>query len=192
MEVGTTTTGEPGSDAAVEIQKTGPKYTANFTIPRGDKGDQASVAHNTTLTGDGTSGSPLGIADGTILSIIQIHNFFDFNDTKGAGIYGINSTNAANSPRKNVNAAYGALFVIPSTVDNGVIQLFFSVESTEIVVHIRLLRSKWTPWKSIQMSANVSAVESRIAALDAKSNELAAMQTRLQALETRVNSLNIN
>lgn len=61
LEVGATTTGEPGSDAAVEIQKNGTKYTANFTIPRGDKGEQASVAHDHTLTGDGTSGSPLGM-----------------------------------------------------------------------------------------------------------------------------------
>ena len=38
LEVGTTTTGKPGSEAAVEIQKNGTKYTANFTIPRGDKG----------------------------------------------------------------------------------------------------------------------------------------------------------
>jgi len=38
LEVGTTTTGEPGTDAAVEIQKNGTKYTANFTIPRGDVG----------------------------------------------------------------------------------------------------------------------------------------------------------
>lgn len=38
LEVGTTTTGEPGTDASVEIQKTGTKYTANFTIPRGEAG----------------------------------------------------------------------------------------------------------------------------------------------------------
>lgn len=38
LQVGTTTTGEPGTNAAVEIQKTGTKYTANFTIPRGDVG----------------------------------------------------------------------------------------------------------------------------------------------------------
>ena len=38
LQVGTTTTGEPGTDAAVEIQKNGTKYTANFTIPRGDVG----------------------------------------------------------------------------------------------------------------------------------------------------------
>ena len=42
LEVGTTTTGDPGTDAAVEIKKTGTKYTANFTIPRGDSYD-ASV-----------------------------------------------------------------------------------------------------------------------------------------------------
>ena len=38
LQVGTTTTGDPGTDAAVEIQKNGNKYTANFTIPRGDVG----------------------------------------------------------------------------------------------------------------------------------------------------------
>lgn len=38
LQVGTTTTGNPGTNAAVEIRKTGTKYTANFTIPRGDKG----------------------------------------------------------------------------------------------------------------------------------------------------------
>lgn len=48
LEVGTTTTGEPGTDAAVEIQKTGTKYTANFTIPRGDVGP-AGVNENVPL-----------------------------------------------------------------------------------------------------------------------------------------------
>lgn len=55
MEVGTTTTGEPGTDAAVEIQKNGTKYTANFTIPRGDVGP-AGVNENV----------PLGTASGIV------------------------------------------------------------------------------------------------------------------------------
>ena len=55
LEVGTTTTGEPGSDAAVEIQKQGTKYTANFTIPRGDVGP-AGVNENV----------PLGTASGLV------------------------------------------------------------------------------------------------------------------------------
>lgn len=48
LEVGTTTTGEPGTDAAVEIEKTGTKYTANFTIPRGEAGP-AGVNENVPL-----------------------------------------------------------------------------------------------------------------------------------------------
>lgn len=48
LEVGTTTTGEPGTDAAVEIRKTGTKYTANFTIPRGNVGP-AGVNENVPL-----------------------------------------------------------------------------------------------------------------------------------------------
>lgn len=48
LEVGTTTTGEPGTDAMVEIQKAGTKYTANFTIPRGEAGP-AGVNENVPL-----------------------------------------------------------------------------------------------------------------------------------------------
>ena len=45
LQAGTTITGEPGTDAAVEIQKTGTKYTANFTIPRGEKGTDGAHRH---------------------------------------------------------------------------------------------------------------------------------------------------
>lgn len=55
LEVGTTTTGDPGTDAVVEVQKAGTKYTANFTIPRGDVGP-AGVNENVPL------GSTSGVA----------------------------------------------------------------------------------------------------------------------------------
>ena len=55
LEVGTTTTGEPGTDAAVEIHKTGTKYTANFTIPSGDIGPS-----------DVNENVPLGTASGMV------------------------------------------------------------------------------------------------------------------------------
>lgn len=42
LEVGTTTTGEPGTDAAVSIAKQGTKYVADFTIPRGEPGPDVS------------------------------------------------------------------------------------------------------------------------------------------------------
>lgn len=53
LQVGTTTTGGPGTNAAVEIQKTGTKYTANFTIPRGDVGP-AEPYSGTSVLGFGT------------------------------------------------------------------------------------------------------------------------------------------
>lgn len=191
LTVGSVTTAEPGTDAAVDITKDGTQYTADFTIPRGDKGESAVIEHNKTLVGDGTPGSPLSIADGTLLSVIDVLGSFDFNDKKASGAYTVNSADATNSPRQD-RAAYGTLFVAPTSVDGGVIQLFFSVESTEIKAYLRLLRNEWRPWKSIPMSTNVSTLESRIAALNAKSNELADVETRVQALEARIKSLETN
>lgn len=72
LEVGTTTTGEPGTDAAVEIQKTGTKYTANFTIPRGDVGP-AGVNENVPL--GSTSGVVAHATDAypTLPRKVQVH-----------------------------------------------------------------------------------------------------------------------
>lgn len=68
LTVGDTTTSEPGGNAVVTIEKTGTKYVANFTIPRGEQGPQGTngstiVTHDATLTGDGTTGTPLGVSD---------------------------------------------------------------------------------------------------------------------------------
>ena len=72
LTVGTTTTGEPGSDAAVEIQKNGTKYTANFTIPRGDKGADG-VNENVPL--GSTSGVVAHATDAypTLPRKVQVH-----------------------------------------------------------------------------------------------------------------------
>lgn len=69
LEAGTTTTGEPGTEASVEITKDGTKYKANFTIPRGadgkdvdsGSGEMQTVTVSEPLTGNGTADSPLGI-----------------------------------------------------------------------------------------------------------------------------------
>lgn len=72
LQVGTTTTGNSGTDAAVEIQKTGTKYTANFTIPRGDVGP-AGVNENVPL--GSTSGVVAQATDAypTLPRKVQVH-----------------------------------------------------------------------------------------------------------------------
>ena len=91
LTVGSVTTGEPGTDAAVDITKTGAKYTANFTIPRGEKGEQG---------GGGTENVLIGTASGTIAAAddsysaprqIRVHgetidNFWKYNDGKNKDV----------------------------------------------------------------------------------------------------------
>lgn len=54
---------------------------------------------------------------------------------------------------------------------------------------------QWKAWKgmaSVSDTLDVSALTSRIAALESKLNELAVVQTRQQALEARIKSLETN
>ena len=87
LQVGTTTTGEPGTDAVVSIAKQGTKYVADFTIPRGEKGEQGV---------GGTENVLIRTASGTMASAndsysaprqIRVHgetieNFWKYNDGK--------------------------------------------------------------------------------------------------------------
>lgn len=202
LQVGTTTTSEPGSDASVEIEKNGTKYTANFTIPRGDKGEKASVEHDATLTGDGTTATPLGIVAGTAIKPVNNKwNDIDFNDFYTNGIYTFNG-NLTNGPR--VEWTSGAFIVLRSY--QVITQLCFNLPYntlTGIAVRHALLKQvedipiaeSWTAWTyiaSADNTADVSALTSRTVALEAKLNELAVLQTRLQALETRIKSLETN
>lgn len=66
IQIGTVTTGEPGTDASVENVGTATDARLNFTIPRGadgqgGSGGMQSVSVSAPLTGDGTAESPIGI-----------------------------------------------------------------------------------------------------------------------------------
>ena len=202
LQVGTTTTGNSGTDAVVEIQKTGTKYTANFTIPRGANGKLVSVEHDATLTGDGTSRTPLGVAAGTAINPVDNRwSAIDFNDFYTSGIYTFNCA-ATNAPIAKWSS--GALIVLTSY--QSIVQVYFSHSlSSQAQMAVRYARvqtagevptaEKWTAWKMIEPTSgtlDVSALTPRIATLESKLNELAVMQTRLQALEARINSLETN
>ena len=125
LTVGDTTTSEPGGDAVVTIEKAGTKYVANFTIPRGEQGPQGpqgagiqSVAHDATLTGDGTSGTPLGVSDGTAINPIAHRDLpLDMNDVRADGWHTINLDNATQESFKNApDAAYKTLGYVRAAV----------------------------------------------------------------------------
>lgn len=58
LRAGTTTTTEPGTNAAVRVTKTGTVYTADFDIPRGDKGENTAAINSFNVTVDDTVGTP--------------------------------------------------------------------------------------------------------------------------------------
>ena len=98
LEVGTTTTGNSGTDAAVEIQKTGTKYTANFTIPRGDKGEKGDAPSLSRTMADPES---------------QDWNAIDFNGFTENGVYTFNGV-PTNSPRGDTTWISGTVIVVHS------------------------------------------------------------------------------
>lgn len=192
LTVGSVTTGEPGTDAAVDITKTGAKYTANFTIPRGDKGEQASVEHDATLTGDGTSGNPLGMIDGNFINAIsKSGDDADANNLTPNRIYKIDR-NWKNMP-SNLRIVGGRLF--DASYGNPHIQCILAY--TDGAGASIFIRQGWAglttaTWDRLVKGSEYENLANRVATLEAKLNELAVMQTRVQALETRIKSLETN
>lgn len=134
LEVGTTTTGDPGTDAAVEIQKAGTKYTASFTIPRGDVGP-AGVNENVPL--GSTSGVVAQGTDAypTLPRKVQVHGrtienlwsaydqetnvgvTLDTDDTGLITVTGNATTNTEVTFYRDIEANPGDTFTVMASVD---------------------------------------------------------------------------
>lgn len=125
LKAGTTTTSNPGSDAAVNITKQGTKYVADFTIPRGpqgpkgDPGDLTTVAHDATLTGDGTANNVLKISKGFYPNAIDMNPASKLNDLTDTGIYRVTAYSEEDSPNSNVPIGG---FVVVSNVGSSLFQ----------------------------------------------------------------------
>ena len=197
LEVGTTTTGEPGSDAAVEIQKQGTKYTANFTIPtgergpKGDPGDLTPVAHDSTLTGDGTSGTPLGVIAGQLLKAPigydASDNTVNLDDMTMEGVYSITSAqNATGMPPNLIGDHTASLLVVQSfhmNLSYTVIQILVTRKIQGISVHLYArsrLSPGWGAWRRFVRDDELNAIAGRVTALEQ------SLEARVQALEAKL------
>lgn len=134
LKVGTTTTGDPGTDAAVEIQKAGTKYTANFTIPRGEAGP-SGVNENVPL--GSTSGVVAHATDAypTLPRKVQVHGqrienlwvvydqatndgvTIDTDDTGLITVTGNATTNTETTFYRTIEANPGDTFTVKASVD---------------------------------------------------------------------------
>lgn len=177
LTVGSTTTGEPGTDAIAEIHKEGNKYIADFTIPRGDQGEPSPLVTDTTLTGDGTSAKPLGVIPGFMPTITKNTWNADLNELTTPGIYYL--TDPINGA--SIGARTSILIVFEEPVEHSIIQIQFQLSSGIPFVRSRFLNN-WNNWKRLNSTTLQTATSSQYMALD----------TRVQALEATVKQLQAN
>lgn len=152
-------------------------------------GGLAAVAHDDTLLGDGTKNTPLGIRPGTAINPVDNRwNSIDFNDYYTNGIYTFNGE-LTNGPRPEWTS--GALMVLRSY--QVIIQLFFTKQfgaRTPIAVRTASIADKenaspspaerWSAWQYVNFmsdTADVSALTSRITALETQVAALTAAST---------------
>ena len=117
VNVGSTTTGAPGSNALVSNSGTEQAAVFNFTIPRGDKGEDgdegtaATIAVGTTTTGDaGTDASVTNSGDSTA----AVFNFTIPRGEKGESFTSVVSDDAPENPENGdawFNSNVGRLFI---------------------------------------------------------------------------------
>lgn len=196
LEAGSTSTREPGTDAVVEITKQGTKYRADFAIPRGDKGepgDLTVVAHDETLTGDGTSSKPLAMVRGTVnfpIIVTDTENTIYWNMTyvadhiyNGCLAYGSMSCNQLiDVPSEVMSLGSGAFYGFLMNLNglensnNTATQLLFSRPNNAFYFRARKPFGVWNEWQKI-ITADILNSYVPLSTYQ-------VLETRVQALET--------
>ena len=195
-----TETGPAGSQASVNVTKDGASYNLAFTIPRGpqgpkgDPGDLTTVAHDDTLTGNGTSGTPLGVNKYTLLD-----NNVDFNTLRTFGIYlKAWGRGVTNSPISGSGSQYLLLVNTSGSIgDADVIQVVLPMGglggATEIYFRYYSHSSNWSSWKRLITNNDLSnyvtistyqTLETKVEALETKTTykEITTNETDLHTL----------
>ena len=175
---------KPGN--GIHIETSGNTVTISY-VGGGSAGGLAAVAHDATLTGDGTKAKPLRLAIGSALNqgVTASSINLDFDTVVSSGIYGITSDAIKNSPSEMEGKLIRGVLLVSQCgyqSDNHevVLQTLFTRNSDreDLGIYMRGLRSgTWDEWRSfaaMDKISNVSALTSRIAALESQVAALTA------------------
>lgn len=143
---------------------------------KGDPGDLTTVTHGESLYGDGTSATPLRVANGT--AITQSDTFVtDLNDI-GLGIFAFNGRGMTNSPI----SSYGVVATFRGWGGrNTEAQLVIAIDSfntSGFYKRVHGTGTEWTPWHQFASRSDIPsdyvplstyrALEAKVQALEAK------------------------
>ena len=178
-------TGPAGSHASVNVTKLGNgSYKLDFTIPtgergpKGDPGDLTTVTHEDTLKGDGTTSSPLSIAEGHVITNPIDAPGDNLNDATTVGIYNVSYT-STNVPF-NSNALRGQCWTIAnnrSLIRSQILISGFNLNG----IWVRFYNNSWSPWKQLAYVSDIPSLSNYVPL-----STYRALETRVKALEAKL------
>lgn len=169
------TAGDIKAGNGINIATSGNQVTISY-VGGGSAGGLSAVAHDATLTGDGTSGTPLGVIQGGLfLNPLPAHILdLDSIDADTVGkIYYITKASQGTKPPANVEGV--CLKLRASAL--AVLEIVYSNDNAANIFIRRNYRGTWWAWQKVAMTSdipNVSTLTSRIAALE---SQVAALTT---------------
>lgn len=158
--------------------------------PKGDPGDLTKVAHDATLTGDGTSDRLLGVIAGQLLKTPIGYDAgnttVNLDGMTSEGVYSITSLQDAIGIPNNLIGDSASLLVVQSThmkFNYTIIQILVArkVDRMSVNLYARTKTAlKWGAWTRFIRDDELSAIAGRVTALEQ------SLETRVQALETKL------
>ena len=163
---------KPGN--GINIETSGNTVTISYA-GGGSSGGLTAVAHDTTLTGDGTSGMPLGVMQGGLLlnSIPSRDVNIDSIDSASINTFAqVNQLSAGNKP-----ANVEGLCLRYRASSLAVVEVIFSNDSDANIYIRRNYSGGWLVWRTEAMLDHIEGLKSRIAALESQVAALTAAAT---------------
>lgn len=171
------TAGDIKAGSGISISTSGNTVTISY-VDGGSSGGLAAVAHDNTLTGDGTPGTPLGVAQG-LVSLANVDGIDDCNALVNTGAYHCQKT-MRNTPYGDANIT---MTLYAYQMNGDVLQVAYIIYTGWAVSNEIWIRRKtsyegeFSLWDRVALMSdipNVSALESRIAALETTVSRLTA------------------
>lgn len=167
------TAGDIKAGSGINIETSGNQVTIGYM-----GGGLTAVAHDDTLNGNGTSTTPLGVVDGTMITPSRktYDKSIDFNNITAYGVYDVRAhPDSVNNPVS--TGLNGGMLVIPAGCDESVFQIAFS-RGTDLSVFVRAFASftpAWTGWNRIAFMSDIPDVSALTSRIDVLEQQVAAL-----------------
>lgn len=147
------------------------KIDAAIHAAAAQSGGLTAVAHDATLTGNGTADMPLGVMQGGLLSNSKPANTVNIDSIDDPDLNTFAQVNNSSSGTKPVPTVEGLCFRYRAS-PLAIIEVIFSNDSNANIYVRRNYNRIWRAWRTVVMQDDLANLISRIEALESKVNQL--------------------